>query len=122
MCPSNASPTCVAPHSSSCTRLLSAWSAVASPVGRYGAASNAARSRSLAALIAAGVVVWPSAAARSRPASSPASSAAAARSRFPGAGGESSSTAMVPATDAIHQPASRSGIVAAPPAETTGST
>ena len=38
------------------------------------------------------------------------------------AGGDSSSTAMVPAADASHQPSSRLGRSAAPPTETTGST
>ena len=122
MCPSNASPACVAPHSSICTSLDSAWSETARPVGRNGAAVNAVSSRSLAARIASGLVVSPPAAARTRPASSPARSAAAARSRLPGACGESSSTAIVEAADASHQPSRRLGMVAAPPAEATGST
>ena len=122
MCPSNASPTCVAPHSSSCTRLDSAWSAVASPVGRYGAALNAVRSRSLAAIIASGLVASPAAAARTLPASSPASWAAAARSWLPGARGESRSTAIVPAAEASHQPSSLLAIMLASPADATGST
>ena len=122
MCPSNASLTSEVPHSSSWTRLDSAWSAVARPVGRNGAAVNAVRSFSLAARTICGWVVSPFEAALTRLASSPASSAAAARSRSPGPRGDSSRTAAVPTTEASHQPSSRLGMVPAPPAEATGST
>ena len=120
--PSKASLTCDAPHWSSCTRLDRAWSAVASPDGRYGAARNTVRSFSLAACMDSGSVITPSAAALRRLASSAARSAIAARSRSPGGRGDSSSTAIVPAAEASHQPASWLGIIDASPAETTGST
>ena len=46
----------------------------------------------------------------------------AAWSRSEAGRGDSSKTAAVPATEAIHQPASRSGIIEAVPADTAGST
>ena len=55
-------------------------------------------------------------------ASARADPAAAARSRSPGDGGESSSTATVETTEASHQPASRSGIMPTVPGVATDST
>lgn len=48
--------------------------------------------------------------------------ATAARSRSPAGGVAISSTATVPAADAIHQPARRSGIMPTVPGEAAGST
>src|SRR5690348_90577 len=123
-CPSVASATSTVHHSRYCTTLAMAWSAVASPVGRYGVLANALRSSFLASwlvLWSAGVAT-PRAAAASNAASARAEPAAAARSRSPGDGGESTSTATVATAEASHQPASRSGSMLTVPAVTTDST
>jgi hypothetical protein len=52
----------------------------------------------------------------------PASALAAEWSRSEAGRGDSSKTATVPAMEAIHQPASRSGIIEAVPADTAAST
>jgi hypothetical protein len=54
--------------------------------------------------------------------SSDASFVAARLSLSPGLGGDSSSTAAVPTTDASNQPARRSGIMLTVPGEAAGST
>src|SRR5579875_565723 len=117
----------LAHHSSTCTRLARAWSATASPVGRYGAAVKAA-SRSYfadAEASRASCAAGPppvSATARRVAATAAAVAPAAVRSRSPADRGESSSTAAVAAAEASHQPSSRETIVATPPAEATGRT
>ena len=121
-CPSKVSETRAAHHSSTWTAAFSPWSAVASPVGRNGVALNVSTSVCLAATIACMLVTWPREPFSMLAASSRARAAADARSRSPADGVDSSSTAAVPAADASHQPASRSGIVAAPPADATGRT
>ena len=83
---------------------------------------NAASSRSLAARIASGLVVSPPAAARTRLGQFTGQVGGRGAQPAAGGGGESSSTAIVPAADASHQPSRRLGMVAAPPAEATGST
>ena len=55
-------------------------------------------------------------------ASAPAIRETAARSASPSGRGDSNRTAAVPATDASHQPARRSGIIATVPGEAAGST
>jgi len=119
-----ASPTSDADHSSSCTTLAMAWSAVASPVGRYGVAANVSISARLVVRVASrsAGVAWPWTAARRWWLSAAAAATALARSRSPGLLGDSSSTAAVPTTEASHQPSSREPMVPAPPAEATGST
>ena len=69
----------------------------------------------------AGVAV-PPVAASSVAASARAEPTAAARSRSPGDGGESTSTATVETAEASHQPASRSGIMLTVPGVATDST
>jgi hypothetical protein len=110
-------------HSSSWTTLARPWSAVASPVGRYGVLANALISSFLAFWNASrsAVVGVPLTEASRWAASSRADPAAAARSRSPGDGGESRSTATAATTEASHQPASRSGIMLTVPGVATGS-
>ena len=111
-------------HSSSWTTLASPWSAVARPTGRYGVLANALISSCLAAWQAwvSAAVAVPLTDASRWAASARADPAAAARSRSPGDGGESSSTATVETTEASHQPASRSGIMLTVPGVATDST
>ena len=111
-------------HSSSWTTLASPWSAVASPVGRYGVLREHARQLVpglLERIPVSGARRSPLTEASRRAASSRADPAAAARSRSPGDGVESRSTAAVAATEASHQPASRSGIMLTVPGVATGS-
>ncbi len=119
-----ASATSVVDHSRAWTTLAMAWSAVASPVGRYGAAENVSISVRSAVFSAScsSSVAWPRTIARRYRLRVVAHAAALARSRSPGLLGDSSSTAAVPTTEASHQPASRGPIVLAPPADATGST
>ena len=106
-------------------QLASAWSVAASPVGRNGVAVNRASRSRLAASAAAR---WssggsPRSAASSSSARVVASFDAAADSGLPPAGrGENNSTAAVPATDAIHQPIRRSGIMPTVPTDAAGRT
>ena len=104
--------------------LAIAWSAVARPVGRYGVAVNVSISFCLAATESSrsARVASPRAAACRCRLSAAAAAAALARSRSPGLFGDSSRTAAVPTAEASHQPSRREGMVAAPPAEATGST
>ena len=117
------SATSVVHHSSSWTTLASPWSAVASPVGRYAVLANAVISSFLACWAASrsAVVAVPFTDASSWTASARADPTAAARSRSPGDGGESRSTAAVATTETSHQPASRSGIMLTVPGVATGS-
>ena len=119
-----ASPTSVAHHSSAWTTLAMAWSAVASPVGRYGVAANVSISVCLAATVASrsASVASPRTAALRCVLSAAAIATVLARSRSPGLLGDSSSTAAVPTAEASHQPSSRGPMVDAPPTEATGST
>ena len=112
-------------HSSISATLARPWSAVASPVGRYGVVVNRFMSWCLAAMAASrsAGVASPRSTAWRWLASAFAEAAAAARSRSPGDRGDSSSTAAVPTTDASHQPASRDGMSAIVPwGVATGST
>ncbi len=67
-------------------------------------------------------MAWPLSIASISSASVPASLSAAARSGLPGLDGDMASTAAVPATEASHQPASRSGTMLIVPGEAAGST
>jgi hypothetical protein len=111
-------------HSSSSTTFAIPWSAVASPVGRYGETAKTFNSVCLAAIAASrsADVAPPLAAAVRQLASADAEAPAAARSRSPGDRGESSRTAAALAAEASHQPARRAGISATVPEEATGST
>src|SRR6201982_2644082 len=105
-CPSVASATSVPHHSSSWTTLASPWSAVASPVGRYGVLANTLVSSFLAFWNASlsAVAGVPRTEASRRAASSRADPAAAARSRSPGDGGEGRRTAPAPHPETSHPP------------------
>src|SRR5215472_11397413 len=104
--------------------LASAWSAAASPIGRYGVATNMFIRSCLATAtrFRSSAVAVPDPAASSSAARSAASRAASQRSRSPGDREYSSSTAAVLTADASHQPARREGSVPTPPADATGST
>jgi hypothetical protein len=122
--PSTASVSSAVHHSISWTTFAIAWSAVASPVGRYGVATNRSSSVCLAATAAyrSDSLSPPPTAAVSHSARADAEAAAAARSRSPGERGEISRTAAVLTADASHHPARREGMSPAVPAEATGST
>ena len=111
-------------HSISWTTFAIAWSAAARPSGRNGVESNRSISSCLAAIERSSAAWAPSPviAARTPSESDRAARATAPRSGFAAPGGESASAAAVPKTDASHQPASRSGIIAAVPGEATGRT
>ena len=111
-------------HSSSSTQLARAWSAAARPVGRYGVAVKRASRSCFKASVAArcSSPAVPLSAASSWSARAAATFEAARRSASSSSRGESTSTAAVPATEASHHPASRSGTMAIVPNEAAGRT